>query len=51
MPRKTLWSKIQEAAKNKKNITIKKLSTVNYVATTQTAGQPENSTYKSLVPG
>ncbi|XP_039599784.1 uncharacterized protein LOC120522979 [Polypterus senegalus] len=34
MTRKTLFSKIQEAAKNMKSIIIKKLSTVNYVATT-----------------
>uniref|UniRef100_I3JQD7 HAT C-terminal dimerisation domain-containing protein n=1 Tax=Oreochromis niloticus TaxID=8128 RepID=I3JQD7_ORENI len=34
MTRKTLCSKIQEAAKNMKSIIIKKLSTVNCVATT-----------------
>ncbi|KAL3992505.1 pogo transposable element with ZNF domain [Sarotherodon galilaeus] len=34
MTRKTLCSKIQHTAKNMKSIIIKKLSTVNYVATT-----------------
>ncbi|XP_019218957.2 uncharacterized protein LOC109203673 isoform X2 [Oreochromis niloticus] len=34
MTRKTLCSKIQDAVKNMKSIIIKKLSTVNYVATT-----------------
>lgn len=52
MTKKILCSKIQEAAKNMKNIIIKKPRAVNYIATKQTAGLPDNiATQEPFVAG